>query len=65
MSYEFKFGKYEGKNIEQVALTDYLHLKQIIKNRKEQGKHTSFDDSIEKVIKKLNNFKTPKRRSPV
>ncbi len=54
MIYVFKSGEYAGNSIEQVALSDYLHLKNMLSYRK--GSKDSLTKNIEDIIFKLNNF---------
>ena len=54
MAYIFKSGNYEGKSIEQVALTDYAHLERIMYYKKRMRDLLSED--IRHVSYNLNNF---------
>lgn len=54
MDYTFKSGKYEGKSIEQVALTDYTHLRRILFHR--NGGGDNLTKTIDDIANRLNNF---------
>lgn len=54
MVYVFRSGGYTGNSIEQVALSDYLHLKDMLSYRK--GSKDFLTKNLDEIIFKLNNF---------
>ena len=54
MAHIFGSGPHKGKNVARLALTDYLHLKNLLSYRK--GGTDDLTLEIEDVVHKLNNF---------